>query len=238
MSTALEQAPLFDEAELPAGRELLVPVEEQRHRFTGELVARNVAKYAAIVGALGEGLGVRQIARAFGVSHHTVECIRERESALVATEKERTGRKLRRLVRMSLDALEEALTAGTISAGQLPITAGILIDKSLLWDGQATAIVAHRHELDQEKVRRLFNALQGPLIELAPDSESGEMPPEGQQKALIPPASVSDVVISCPPVAGATTSATSPGMDDAGSARVVEMAGGGVGFDPGRPDSR
>jgi len=142
ISEDLVQAPLFDESQLPAGRELLMSETEQRKRFTGEHVARNRERYDAIVAALGEGLGVRQIARAFGVSQHTIEAIRERDAALVATLKERTGAQLRRLVRMSLEALEEALAQNKIAPGQLPVAAGILIDKSLLWDGQATAIVS------------------------------------------------------------------------------------------------
>ena len=174
------QAALFDESQLPLGRELLMPESQQRHQFTGERVARNRERYDAIVQALGEGLGVRQIARAFGVSQHTIECIREREAALVATEKQRTGAKLRRLVRMTLDALEEALIAGAIAPGQLPVTAGILIDKSLNWDGQSVATVTVRHELDQEKVRAMFARLQGPILEaemVAPDTQSGVCEP-------------------------------------------------------------
>lgn len=185
MEAPLEsQIPLFDESQLPAGRELLLPAEVQRHQFTGERVARNEQRYAAIVQALGEGLGVRQIARAFSCSQHTIEVIRERSAVQVATQKEQTGAKLRRLVRMTLERLEECLEKDLISPGQLPVTAGILIDKSLAWEGQATATVTHRHEIDQDAVRRLFASLQPPAalvmeanfvdVEAAPDSKSGD----------------------------------------------------------------
>jgi len=180
----LDQIPLFDESQLPAGRELLLPIEVQRHQFSGERVARNQERYAAIVQALGEGLGVRQIARAFACSQHTIEGIRERSASAVATQKEQTGAKLRRLVRMTLERLEECLEKDLISPGQLPVTAGILIDKSLAWEGQATATVTHRHEIDQDAVRRLFASLQPPGalvmeanfvdVEAAPDSKSGD----------------------------------------------------------------
>jgi len=172
---AIAQLPLFDASMFVGGAELLLPQEEQRHRFTGELVARNEARYLGIVNALGQGLSRRQIARAFEVSHHTVQAIFEREAKLVATEKESTGRQLRRVVRMSLDALEEALNNGEIPKGSLPVTTAILIDKSLNWDGQSTATVTVRHEVDQEKVRALFESLRQPVLEaevLTADSAS------------------------------------------------------------------
>lgn len=162
---AIAQLPLFDASMFVGGAELLLPKEEQQHRFTGELVARNEGKYLGIVNALGQGLSRRQIARAFAVSHHTIQVIFEREPSLVATEKERTGRQLRRVVRMSLDALEEALDNGEIPKGSLPVASAILIDKSLNWDGQSTATVTIRHEVDQEKVRALFDSLRQPVLE-------------------------------------------------------------------------
>jgi hypothetical protein len=186
----LDQIPLFDESQLPSGWELLLPAEEQRHRFTGERVALNQARHQAIIQALGEGLGIRQICRAFSVSQHTVEGIRERDASLVATEKERTGRQLRRIVRMTLGRLEEALENDEITPGQLPVTAGILIDKSLNWDGQPTHTIAVRHELDQAKVLEMFRQMQQPVIEAelvsmggTPDSQSTDIATTSQQIA-------------------------------------------------------
>jgi len=180
-----EQPQLFDEKELPVGRELLWSDEKQRHQFTGEVVARNQAKYQAIIDALGEGLGVRQISRAFHVSHHTVIGIRERESNLVAAQKERTGIELRRLVSMATEAVQEALADRLIPAASLPVTLGILIDKSLTWDGQATAIVRHEHQIDQGKVLASFAELRAPILEAeveASDSESGALALNPPQK--------------------------------------------------------
>ena len=215
MSLALEQPLLFDPAQFPSGSELLLPREEQAHRFTGEIIAKNEAKYLAIVHALGQGMGRRQIARAFGVSHHTVQAIWEREPVLVATEKEKTGRQLRRVTRMSLDALEEALDEGRITHGQLPVTTAILLDKSMAWDGQATTVVAVRHEIDQHKVRALFESLRPPLEAeiLSPDSESSGTASNAQQIAALAVDATPDVAPLALPTTTETTTTVPGGFD-------------------------
>jgi hypothetical protein len=172
---------LFDESQLPIGRDLLWPDDVQRKRFTAEHVARNAGKYRAIVSALGEGLGIRQIARAFGVSHHTVAAIRERDAALVATEKEQMGRKFMRLARLAAERLEEALVNDQITPGQLPVAVGILADKSLMWTGQAVTQHVVRHEFALEAVKAQFAAVfekrVGPPVELQ-SSEGTQIPEE------------------------------------------------------------
>jgi hypothetical protein len=232
----LEQPPLFDESQLPVGRELLLPEEEQQRRFTGAVVARNQSRYQAIVQALGEGLGVRQICRAFGVSHHVVQVIRERDAALVATEKQDTGRKLRRLVRLALERFEDGLANGEITAGQIPVATGILIDKSLAWEGHQQPItVRHELELDQWKLRAMFAALQAPVIdvELAPDSESGALGPTRPQKGLMPLPAVPDVVI---PPSSPPSSPTAPAARQA-SPTPGSKVGGGERFQTADPAS-
>jgi hypothetical protein len=251
--TAFDQAPLFvDESQFSSGSELLVPKAEQAHRFTGELVARNEAKYLAIVRALGLGLGRRQFARAFGVSHHTVQAIFEREPAMVATEKESTGRQLRRVVRMSLDATEEALEKGEIPKGSLPVTTAILIDKSLNWDGQATHTVTVRHEWDQEKLRASFRALEQPAIEaelVTPESVSGGIEAKPLQIWQIGEGVVADVVGCAAPTTATATLAPS-GFDLAPPSTITttttaptsvpeaESGGGGDQFQGAAPKSQ
>lgn len=246
MTEALEQAPLFDESQLPVGRELLMPIEEQRHRFSGELVARNQARYQAIVAALGEGISMRSICKAFAVSQHTVEGIRERDAALVATEKERTGRKLRLLVRMAVDRLQEAFEKNELSAGQLPVTLGILVDKSLNWEGQSTQTVTLRHEIDQSKVLAFFASLAAPLnlppgpvleaVEVTPDYQSGDSAAKAPPIATSSGRGAIDGSI-CGPPAPTTTSSLDPGpppavspadLADLAAPPQAQQAGGGV----------
>lgn len=207
------QRPLFDDSQYPEGHELVMPEVEQRKRFTGSVLARNRERYLEVVRALGQGLGRRQIARAFGISTHTVQAIFEREPELVATERLKTGTQLRRVVRMSLDALEEALAEGKISAGQLPVATAILLDKSAAWDGQPSQVMVVRHELDQSAVLRAFADLRSRPATLeaelvpAPDSQSGDISPVRQQIGVVLPA-VPSVV---PDPVGRGTSSTIDG---------------------------
>lgn len=46
---AVSQIALFYEPQSPAGRELLLPTEEQRHQFTADVVARNQERDLALV---------------------------------------------------------------------------------------------------------------------------------------------------------------------------------------------
>jgi len=203
------QRPLFDESQFPEGHELVMPLIEQQKRFTGAVLARNRERYLEVVRALGQGLGRRQIARAFGISTHTVQAIFEREPELVATERLKTGTQLRRVVRMSLDALEEALAEGKISAGQLPVATAILLDKSAAWDGQPSQVMVVRHELDQSAVLRAFADLRSrPALEAelvpSPDSQSGAMGLDVPQIGVIGPA----VPAGVPDLVGRGTSST------------------------------
>lgn len=105
-------------------------------------MAPNQDKYAAIVPAIAEGLGVRHIAQAFGVSHHTVTANRERGPHLVATEKERFDKRVNRLRELAAERLEEALNDRLIQAGQVPVAFGVSVDKSLALAGEPTVRVA------------------------------------------------------------------------------------------------
>ncbi len=113
---AAEQEQLFKPEELPVGLDLLsIDEDERRGRFTAERVSRNRERYEAIVRGLAEGLGVRQLCRAFAVSPHTVMTIRERETARIATEKTEFSRRLARVARLAVERLEEEIESGDMS---------------------------------------------------------------------------------------------------------------------------
>ncbi len=63
------------------------------HRFTGKLVARDVARYSAIRAAIVAGRGLREISRAFAASHHTVSVVSKREGLQTRKSKWRGKRK-------------------------------------------------------------------------------------------------------------------------------------------------
>jgi hypothetical protein len=103
-------------------------------RSTGERVLRDrPALYEAIVRALGEGMGIRQTARALEVHTDTVAAIRDREEHRVGTLKKATASNLRRFAAVASERLLEEVDK--LAPLQLAIATGIAIDKSQLLDG-------------------------------------------------------------------------------------------------------
>lgn len=142
-----QQEELFNAEELPVGRELLsLDEDERRGNFSGKIISRNREKYGRIVAALAEGLGIRQISRAFGVSPHTVQGIREREGDSIATVKEELGRRFTRISRVAAERIEEELDRNpNIPLRELSVCLGIIEDKRALVSGAPTAITGHIH---------------------------------------------------------------------------------------------
>lgn len=130
-----------------AGAELLTVDEDSaRGRYSGAIIERNRERVRQIVRALAEGIGVHRVAKAFGVSVHTVLGIRDRHPDLIATEKQSLSRQLGRILKLSADSFEDALAAGKISPAQLPVAIGILCDKKAVLDGDASMIVRIERE--------------------------------------------------------------------------------------------
>lgn len=137
------QEELFDPSALPAGHELLsVDEREKNGKSTGERIAKDRKKYMAIVRCLAEGIGIRQTARAFGVSSMTVMAIRDREGLAIGTEKKELSAKMAQFVRLGVERLIEEVE--NIPIGQLSVSVGIIQDKKALLDGDPTAIIDHR----------------------------------------------------------------------------------------------
>jgi hypothetical protein len=115
---------------------------ERRGEFTAErLMESRPTIYRAIVDGLGQGLGVRQLCRAYRVSHHTVAAVMARESAAVATLKERTVSVLRTFGRLAADRLLDEVDQIPIQS--LPIALGIAVEKAELLAGGATSRIEH-----------------------------------------------------------------------------------------------
>jgi hypothetical protein len=181
-----QQPELFDESALPIGHELLtIEKDEKRGRFTGEIVARNRERYAAIVRALAEGFGIRQIARAFHVSCNTIFAIRDREGHAIETEKKQLAGLMGRFVRMSVERLIEE--HDQIPVGQLPVALGIVQDKRALLEGDPTVRVDERIEvaisasdlagmLERMKRAQVIDVSPAALPEPTSDSQSEGSP--------------------------------------------------------------
>ncbi len=131
------QLRLFSDVEIEAFER-----DEVFGHFTGErLFQQRPEVYNAVVQALAEGMGIRQIARAFKVSANTVMSVREREKVVIDTDKERTVANLRALARASSERLLDELES--IPIDKLAITMGIAVEKLQLLEGNATARVEH-----------------------------------------------------------------------------------------------
>jgi hypothetical protein len=115
---------------------------ERRGEFTAErLMESRPTIYKALVDGLGQGLGVRQLCRAYRVSHHTVAAVMARESQAVATLKERTVSVLRTFGRLAADRLLDEVDQIPIQS--LPIALGIAVEKAELLSGGATSRIEH-----------------------------------------------------------------------------------------------
>lgn len=135
--------PLFSEDVLEA-----LTSAEARGEYTGErLFTQRPDIYRATVELLGQGVGVRQIARTLRVSHNTIAAVRRREGDTVDTLKEQTVQALARFVGAASERLLEEVH--TIKLEALPVALGIATEKLLLLTGQATQRVAHVDEAPQ-----------------------------------------------------------------------------------------
>lgn len=120
-------------AELPDA----AAIQENRKEYTAQqLLKRRPEVYRAIAHGLGEGLGVRQLARALGVSHHTVMAVRRNEPHLVATLKKGSAQLMRDVAALAVERLRDEIDDVKLEA--LPVVVGVLTEKAQLLDGEAT----------------------------------------------------------------------------------------------------
>jgi hypothetical protein len=126
--------------------------------YTGELLWQtDPAKYKAVAGALGEGMGVRQIARAYHVHTMTVRAIREREFPVIANEKATTAKLLRKFARIGAERLLEEVD--DIHIDKLPLALAIATDKAQLLDGEATVRMETVKSFDPAQWEELISRL-------------------------------------------------------------------------------
>lgn len=128
------QLRLFGDTEVEADA---LEAMEVHGDFTGERLFRfKPHLYQAIVIGLAEGLGIRQLSRAFKVSPNTVMAVRDREHSAIETEKIKISTTLRRFVQVAAERLLEEVNE--IDIDKLGVPLGIAVDKLQLLDGQPT----------------------------------------------------------------------------------------------------
>lgn len=154
-SEEAKQMKLFTTAQMPS--EHFEKMEAHGH-FTGERLFRFKPEiYRMITCAIAEGLSVRQISRAFGVSTNTVMAVRDREPEAIDTEKRKVTSELRKFARMAIERLNEEIDH--IDIDKLPIALGIVVEKWQLLEGQATSRVEHVKTPGIEDYNRIIDAL-------------------------------------------------------------------------------
>ena len=147
------------------------PVKE----FSGfRLHQRDPRKYALICRMLGENLSTSMIARACGVSPHTIEAVREREKISIDLERSRLLDRVRAASRLCVERLTELIP--TMSARDAAIASGIFIEKGLLLAGEPTEIYLNKGEQPSHDD---FNALLAQLpsadARIIPADSAGEV---------------------------------------------------------------
>jgi hypothetical protein len=127
---------------------------------TGEgLFSRDRRMYELVVHLLGQDAPIREIMRLTGLHNRTIQAVREREGETIDTLRKALGRRALRTAVLAVETLESKIISGDIKAGELAMTAGILIDKGQVLTGGVTA---RTERIDGEKVEdRLKDLLAG-----------------------------------------------------------------------------
>ena len=142
--------------ELPDGWELLLDDEAKakRFNFTGERIAKDRERYEAVMQALGMGVPIDLISKAFHVHHKTVAVIALREKRAIDDLKKELGGEMLQAARWSVRSYMEDLAAGKVDPKTKAIATGIFSQNGLVMAGQPSAILAveDRRDLTPEAV--------------------------------------------------------------------------------------
>lgn len=157
--TAIEQPTLFDSAAMPDG---FFVESENSHEFTAaRLFKARPEAVRQIVQLTAEGIGAHRIANILSVSVHTVLAVREARGEEVATEKNRVSLKARNTGRLCVERIAEIVAdrSSAVSAKDLAVIAGILLDKAELLSGGATARIESKSVIGHADVQEYMDAI-------------------------------------------------------------------------------
>lgn len=134
------QPALFD---LAACERHLVAYAADRARFTGTTTEKDARLVDSVLAAVVAGVPKEHIAHLAGISPSTVQGIIERaeDAGKIGGWKQRMSRTLARATESCAAGLVEDIENGRLAPGQKPVAIGILVDKKLLLDGEATSRV-------------------------------------------------------------------------------------------------
>lgn len=129
----------------------------QRGRFTAEQLSHNEGRLQAILGAVAQGMSVRSIAKAYGVSTNTVLTAQRKFAGEIETLKQELGRSCMDVARLAVERMRDEMD--DMPKASLPIIAGVMIDKGQLLTGAPTMRVQHDHTLTVASVADYIDSL-------------------------------------------------------------------------------
>jgi hypothetical protein len=155
------------------------PVKE----FSGARLHQQAPRtYALAVRLIAEGLPVSRIARALGVSHHTIEAIRKRECVSVEAERSRLIELTKSASRLCIERLIEMIPE--MSPRDVSVAYGITVEKSLLLSGDPVFISATKNEqLSHQSFNQLLESLpQANVIEVGSSQQAPVLEPKVEDR--------------------------------------------------------
>ena len=142
----------------PINGQALSPTQDNRPRYTGELLLRTRPKvYRQIVRLLSEGVSANQICKLCHVTRETVRAVERRESEEISERKKRIISNLADVAEIGSERMLAKI--GGASLRDATIGTGVSVEKLLLLQGQLpgvqVAVVNMPSEADREAQRAI-----------------------------------------------------------------------------------
>jgi hypothetical protein len=140
----------------PNNGQALLPTQDNRPRYTGELLLRTRPKvYRQIVRLLSEGVSANQICKLCHVTRETVRAVERREVTEISERKKSIIGILGNVAELGASRMEE--TIGKAGLRDAAIGTGIAVDKMLALTGQAPMVQIANIVMPTPEERELLN---------------------------------------------------------------------------------
>jgi hypothetical protein len=160
----------------PDNGQVVSPTQDNRPRYTGELLLRTRPKdYRQIVRLLSEGVSANQICKLCHVTRDTVRAVERREAAEISARKKSIIGILSNVAELGASRMEE--TIGKASLRDAAIGTGIAVDKMLALTGQMPTVQIANLIMPTEEERAERRAIDARLDAIA--AKLRELPEAG-----------------------------------------------------------
>jgi hypothetical protein len=141
----------------PNNGQALSPTQDNRPRYTGELLLRTRPKtYRQIARLVSEGVSANQICKLCHVTRETVRAVESREAAEISARKKTIIAILSNVAELGAARMEEKIGKATLR--DATIGTGVAVDKILALTGQTaltTGVVIMPSEAEREEMREI-----------------------------------------------------------------------------------